>query len=244
MRRLACVLTSAVLLSGPALGAASDVLVVTGDRVNVRSGPGTDRPVIMQVAHDRRLVEIRRQGDWVHVEIAGAGGVDGWIHGSLVAPADAEAPRAPAGPRPSTEAMTGAPVPAEPSEDLSDVSPAAPGPLEMAAAPPSEPQALAPGTAAEVTPVDLQRFRDSVAYLNSRAQAIAGVDLFGAVEPRGGGVVQVGATDGWASIPPAAQRSYASALLERWAAATGRAERLSVQIVDDSGRVIMEESKP
>jgi Bacterial SH3 domain len=244
MRRMAWVLTSAVLLSGPALGAASDVLVVTGDRVNVRSGPGTDREVVRQVSRNQRLVEIGRQGDWVHVELGDAAGPEGWIHGSLVAPADAEARLAPAASPPPSEAMTGAPVPAEPTQDLSDVSPAAPGPLEMAAAPPSEPQALAPGAAAEVAPVDLQRFRDSVAYLNSRAQALAGVDLFGAVEPRGGGVIRVGATDGWASIPPAAQRSYASALLERWAAATGRAGQLSVQIVDDSGRVIMEESKP
>jgi uncharacterized protein YraI len=241
---MACVLTSTLLLSGPALGATSDVLTVTGDRVNVRSGPGTDRPVMMQVSHDRRLVEIGRQGDWVHVEIAGAGGVDGWIHGSLVAPPDGEAPLTPAVSELPAEATAGAPVPAQPTEELSDVSPAAPEPLEPAAAPASEPAALVPGAADEVTPIDLQRFRDSVAYLNSRSQAVAGVDLFGAVEPRGGGVVQVGATAGWASIPPAAQRSYANALLERWAAATGRADQLSVQIVDDGGRVIMEESKP
>jgi uncharacterized protein YgiM (DUF1202 family) len=241
---MACVLTSALLLSGAALGAARDVLIVTGDRVNVRSGPGTDRPVMMQVSHDRRLVEIGRQGDWVHVEIAGVGGVDGWIHGSLVARADGDAVVAPAVPRRPAEAMAGAPVPAAPSEDLSDMSAAAPEPLEPAAAPASEAAGPAPGAAAEVAPIDLQRFRDSVAYLNSRSQAVAGVDLFGDVEPRGGGVVQVGATDGWASIPPAAQRSYANALLDRWAAATGRADQLSVQIVDDSGQVIMEEAKP
>ena len=91
--------------------------------------------------------------------------------------------------------------------------------------------------------MDLQRFRDSVAYLNSRSQSLAGVDLFSAVEPLGGGAVQVGATDAWATIPPAAQRSYASALLERWAAATGRGDQVRVQIVDESGRVLMEESK-
>jgi hypothetical protein len=56
--------------------------------------------------------------------------------------------------------------------------------------------------------------------------------------------VQVGASAAWASIPPAGQRSYASALLDRWAAATGRSEDVKVQIVDDGGRVILEESRP
>ena len=63
-------------------------------------------------------------------------------------------------------------------------------------------EALAPGAAGEIKAVDLQRFRDSVAYLNSRSESLAGVDLFSAVEPLGGGTVQVGATDAWASIRP------------------------------------------
>jgi hypothetical protein len=45
-------------------------------------------------------------------------------------------------------------------------------------------------------------------------------------------------------MPPAGQRSYANTLLDRWAAATGSSEPVKVQIVDDSGQVIMEESKP
>ena len=146
------------------------------------------------------------------------------------------APGAAAGP------ATDAPAPAQPSEDLSDASIARPESLQTAAAPPRDTEALAAG-AGEIRAVDLQRFRDSVAYLNSRSQSLAGVDLFSAVEPLGGGAVQVGATDAWATIPPAAQRSYASALLERWAAATGRGDQVRVQIVDESGRVLMEESK-
>ena len=74
--------------------------------------------------------------------------------------------------------------------------------------------------------------------------SVGGSELFTAVEPLGGGAVQVGASDAWASMPPAGQRSYASALLERWAAATGRADQVKVQIVDDGGRVLMEESRP
>jgi SH3-like domain-containing protein len=253
MRRMAFAF-ACILLSGPALGATGDVLTVLGDRVNVRSGPGTDSGVVMQVVRNQRVVEIGRQGDWVHVEIGGAGGANGWIHDSLVAsphretrarsPApDSAAHQAATAPAATAGPAANAPAPAEVPEDLSDASVARPEPLATAAAPPGAAEALAPGAAGAIKAVDLQRFRDSVAYLNSRSESLAGVDLFGAVEPLGGGTVQVGATDAWASIPPAAQRSYASALLERWAAATGRADQVKVQIVDAAGQVLMEKSK-
>jgi hypothetical protein len=255
-----------LLLSGPALGAAGDVLTVLGDRVNVRSGPGTDRDVTMQVSRNQRLVEIERTGDWVHAEISGTGGADGWIHGSLVAPPSGEPPVAAAARQgradeaptsPSAEAgpaVAGESPQLQPFEDATDAAAAEPEAPAGAAAGPGAPretpgvgasgtEVIAPG-AADIEAVDLQRFRDSVAYLNSRSQVIAGVDLFTEVEPLGGGAVQVGATDAWANVPPAGQRSYASALLERWAAATGRADQLTVQIVDPGGQVVMEESKP
>jgi hypothetical protein len=142
------------------------------------------------------------------------------------------------------------PLPAEgptagaPSEDLGDAGAAAAESLESPAVPPRETAAHAPGAAPEIQGVDLQRFRDSVDYLNSRSQATEGVDLFGAVQPLGDGTVQVAATDAWASVPPAAQRSYANVLLERWTAATGRSGQVKVQIVDEGGQLVMEESKP
>jgi SH3-like domain-containing protein len=252
MRRVALALALS-LLSGPALGASGDVLTVLGDRVNVRSGPGTDSGVVRQVSRNQRVVEIGRQGDWVHVEITGAGGAVGWIHDSLLESPHRETLAPPAAPdssaaqavmAPAAPAGPPATAPAQPSEDLGDASVASPEHLETTAAPPPEITALAPDAATDINAVDLQRFRDSVAYLNSRSESLAGVDLFSAVEPLGGGAVQVGATDAWASIPPAAQRSYATALLERWAAATGRADQVRVQIVDESGQVLMEESKP
>jgi hypothetical protein len=266
MRRMAFAFACSLQLSGPALGAAGDVLTVIGDRVNVRSGPSTERDVTMQVSRNQRLVEIERAGDWVHAEISGTAGADGWIHGSLVAPPEGEPlvpplarqglpeqattpPSAAAGP-----AVTGESLPRPPLEDATDAAAAepeapagaaaAPGtPLETAGVEASGTEAIAPG-AADIEAVDLQRFRDSVAYLNSRSKVIAGVDLFTEVEPLGGGAVQVGATDAWANVPPAGQRSYASALLERWAAATGRADQLTVQIVDRGGQVLTEASKP
>ena len=259
MRRIAFALAGTLLLSGPALGAAGDVLTVIGDRVNVRSGPSTARDVKMQVSRNHALVEIEREGEWVHAEIASTGGAHGWIHGSLVAAPDGEAlvpPAAlpgqadePAMPSAEAEAAAESP-PIRPLEDATDAAePEAPagaaaGPGDTAAMPAPGTEAIEPGAAADIDEVDLQRFRDSVAYLNNRSQMVAGVDLFTGVEPLGGGAVQVGATDAWASVPPAGQRSYANALLERWAAATGRADQLTVQIVDPGGRVIMEESKP
>ena len=235
MRRMAFAVAGSLLLSGPALGAAGDVLTVMGDGVNVRSGPGTEHGIRLQVSRNQRLVEIERQGDWVHAEIAGAGGADGWIHGSLVAPPNGEslAPEAAA----ESAALAGEAAPAPPHEDLTDAATAREaGPLA--------PATIAPAAGADVDAMDLQRFRDSVAYLNSRSMSVGGFELFTEVEPLGGGAVQVGASDGWASIPPAGQRSYASTLLDRWAAATGRPDGIKVQIVDDSGQVIMEESKP
>jgi hypothetical protein len=251
MRHMAFAFACTLLLSGPALGAAGDVLTVLGDRVNVRAGPGTERDVRMQVSRNQRVVEIERQGDWVHAEISGTG-AGGWIHGSLVAPPNGEPVATPATRRelaeeaapPSATAepgvVQGERAPLDPLEDATDA--AEPEARAGAGAPAAE--TIAPGAAAEIESVDLQRFRDSVAYLNSRSQVVAGVDLFTEVEPLGGGAVQVGATDAWANVPPAGQRSYANALLERWAAATGRADQLSVQIVDQGGQVLMQESKP
>lgn len=255
MRRMAFAVACTLLLSGPALGAAGDVLTVIGDGVNVRSGPGTEHSIRLQVSRNQRLVEIERQGDWVHAEIAGRGGEEGWIHGSLVAPPEAE-PLALQPGEAEPAALADAPAPAQPLEDVTAAEPQRPAagaatsqaPLATgAAAREAEPlaaEAIAPGAGLDIDPVDLERFRDSVAYLNSRSMSVGGFELFTEVEPLGGGAVQVGASDAWASIPPAGQRSYANTLLDRWAAATGRSDRVKVQIVDDSGQVIMEESKP
>jgi hypothetical protein len=235
MRCKAFAVAGSLLLSGPALGAAGDVLTVIGDRVNVRAGPGTEHGVLRQVPREQRLVEIERRGDWVHAEIAGAGGVDGWIHTSLVAPSGA-----PVASQAAAEPATATAGQAAPGEQLGDLSDAA----AAADAGPLAPGPVEPGAGIEVDVVDLQRFRDSIAYLNSRSTLVGGSELFTGVEPLGGGAVRVGASETWATLPPAGQRSYASTLLDRWAAATGRSEQVKVQIVDDGGRVLMEESRP
>jgi uncharacterized protein YraI len=265
MRHMALPLACCLLLSGPAQGAAGDVLMVTGDNVNVRTGPGVDHAVSRQVDRDQRVIEIARDGDWVRAEIEGATGAEGWIHGSLLALAEPVQPQAaePPAPPPAEEAaVTPRAEGSAPAQGSADRQPEASGAAATAAAAPGEtatdpaappgvavtpaapPESIAPAAAPEIAAVDLQRFRDSVDYLNSRATAVAGADLFTAVEPLGGGTVQVGATAAWATMPPAGQRSYASTLLDRWAAATGRTGQVKVQIVDENGQVIMEESKP
>jgi uncharacterized protein YgiM (DUF1202 family) len=232
-----------LVLSVPALGATGDVLRVTGDDVNVRTGPGLDHDVVRQVDRDQRVTELERAGDWIRAEIAGTSGAEGWIHASLTTLETAAA--AQAATPPVAEEPDAARTPAEPQAEAgaTAAAPLTETAAERAPDVAAAPEAIAPAAAPEVEAVDLQRFRDSVEYLNSRALEVAGVDLFTEVEPLGGGAVQVGATDAWATIPPAGQRSYANTLLDRWAA-TGRPGPIKVQIVDASGQVLMEESKP
>ena len=261
--------------------ASGDTLVVTGDGVNVRYGPSTSARVKMRVYHDQQVIELQREGDWVHGEIVGSGGQDGWIHGSLLAAPGAEqlapppaAPRtADAGPTATPPATSRAaaqpsPKPALPAVQIPPPADLAPAPGDVVAvvsdgARPSatvaarsqpatattrapKPAAIEPAAppAAGDEHAELARFRQSVEYLNSRALAVAGVDLFGDVKEAGGGVVQVAATDAWSTLPPAGQQSYANTLLDRWAAARGAGGPASVQIVAPDGKVLLERTRP
>ena len=238
------VAVAALMLGGPfpgapALAAPGDTLVVTGDDVNVRVGPSSNARVKMRVYQDQQVMELQRQGDWVRAEIGGSGGQDGWIHGSLLAPPDGERVARP--PAASAEFPAAAAAPA-PSAEGSVI--AAPPPAEPAGT--GEPAAIEPAAApsGDGDPPDLERFRQSVDYLNSRALSVAGVGLFTTVETVGDGVVQVAATDAWSTIPPAGQQSYANTLLDRWAAARGHGGPISVQIVDPDGQVLLERTRP
>ena len=102
-----------VLLGGAALAAQGDALVVTGEVVNVRAGPGSNAPILRQVKRDDQAVELIRQGSWVQVRLPDGDAV-GWIHGSLLAtvvrrPAAEVAERAPGTQPPS-------PAPAAPGD--------------------------------------------------------------------------------------------------------------------------------
>jgi hypothetical protein len=268
---LAGLVASSGVPGGRALAAAGDTLVVTGDGVNVRFGPSAEARVKMRVYHDQEVLELQREGEWVRAEIAGSGGQDGWIHGSLLAapggaaraapgaaasrPEAVEPPTPPppanrpaAVPKASTAAAPPSPAAAAVTAPQVGQGPADGSRIAARAAPPPgpDPRTIEPAAApaAEAQDTELARFRQSVEYLNSRAVSVAGVDLFTTVEPAGAGVVQVAATEAWSTIPPAGQQSYANTLLDRWAAARGAGGPVSVQIVDPEGAVLLERSRP
>ncbi len=69
-----------LLLAGPLF--AADYVTVRSDAVNVRTGPGTDHQVAMELFAGYPLQVLERQGEWLRI-------VDfekdsGWIHTSLV----------------------------------------------------------------------------------------------------------------------------------------------------------------
>jgi hypothetical protein len=55
--------------------------------------------------------------------------------------------------------------------------------------------------------------------------------------------VHVGTTAAWDSLPPVGQQSYVESLLEYWVAARGGGPAV-VRVVDRSGRVLVERSRP
>ena len=208
-----------VVLSTAALGAQGDHLIVTGNGVNVRAEPELGARILLQVYRNDLALEVGREGDWVEVRLPDRD-IRGWIHGSLL----------------SVVNRAGHPEPA-----------AGPTALEPAPAAGRAPAADEPGRA-QLAAVDsgdpLIRFRDSVTYLNNRAVAAAGIDLFTDVKPAGDGVVQVTATDAWNSVPRSGQDSFMRTLFDRWSSAAGSAQPLKVQVVDRGGQVLNEKAEP
>jgi hypothetical protein len=229
---LAKVLGAAMmLLATAAVAASGDALVVTGEVVNVRAGPGMSATVLFHAYRDQQAVELGRTDDWIQVRLP-EHAADGWIHQSLLEvvgraePAAAQAPE---------------PVPDAPPEGLGDVGAPALPPLESGAAPSgSTMEAALPVSESEA----LARFRGIVRDLNARALAVAGVELFTAAEPAGDGAVQVLVTEAWDLVPQAGQTSYANALFDRWRAAAGGSRPLRLQVVDRNGAVVSEKSGP
>ena len=75
----------ALIITHVALAAPGDKLYIQKNVVNIRTGPGTEKPVLMKLNKGHELVEFSRKGDWVNVGITRTGGKDGWVHRSLVA---------------------------------------------------------------------------------------------------------------------------------------------------------------
>lgn len=259
MRLGACAGILMALLATGALAAPGDVLRVVGDVVNMRGGPAAEAPIRIQVYRGQEAILVGREGEWVEVELADSG-QRGWIFGQLLETVAAGAPAAAtagsngveADPAPAAVAVpAAAPVePAagsEPAESTAVTPPAAeaePADVEplMAALPPvGEPveEALP-----EIDPGPVNRFRDSVNYLNQRAMSAAGVDLFTAVRPVDATTVQVVATDIWRSVPASGQESYVNTLFDRWLAAAGGNAPLRLEIVDAAGQLLSARTGP
>jgi SH3-like domain-containing protein len=61
---------------------ASEYVSVAKDGANVRTGPGTDSPVYMELFEGYPLKVVNKQGEWL--EISDYEGDSGWIHTSLI----------------------------------------------------------------------------------------------------------------------------------------------------------------
>jgi hypothetical protein len=78
------ILSSIFLLAGaPAFAEIGDVYRVTGERVNLRSGPSDAATVRSTVEHGDEIIELRRDGSWLGVRVARTG-EEGWVFSDLV----------------------------------------------------------------------------------------------------------------------------------------------------------------
>jgi uncharacterized protein YraI len=79
-----CALGGALALSaGGAAAAPGDIYRVTGEKVNLRSGPSDQANIRSSVAQGDELIELRSQGPWVGVRVLRTG-EEGWVFGDLV----------------------------------------------------------------------------------------------------------------------------------------------------------------
>ncbi len=81
---LIAVVGTAVVFLTSVQGFGADYVSVKTDNVNVRSGPGTDYQVSMELFEGYPLKVTSTQGDWL--KIVDFENDSGWIHNSLVVP--------------------------------------------------------------------------------------------------------------------------------------------------------------
>jgi Bacterial SH3 domain len=72
-----------VIFAAAALAASGDILKVTAERANLRSGPSDRTDVSGQVQRGDELIELQRQGDWFGIRVVRTG-EEGWIYANLV----------------------------------------------------------------------------------------------------------------------------------------------------------------
>ncbi len=86
-----------ILSFAPASKAApGDVLFVQANAVNVRQFPSLEAVVLTRLSRGSKVVEVRRDGDWIRILSKQPNGAQGYIHGSLLrsaSPSDDRADR-------------------------------------------------------------------------------------------------------------------------------------------------------
>ncbi len=74
-----------LLTLGSASNAApGDVLYVQASAVNVRQFPSLEAEVLTRLNRGSKVVEVRREGDWIRVRNDQPNGAEGYVHGSLL----------------------------------------------------------------------------------------------------------------------------------------------------------------
>ena len=68
--------------------AALGYYIVIDEPINVRTGPGTQNPMIAQVKKNEQILFIKAEGDWANIFFLHPDGrkVEGWIHRDFIAP--------------------------------------------------------------------------------------------------------------------------------------------------------------
>ena len=69
--------TSTPPATPPSTGSNEEIILVTGNTVNIRQGPSINHPIVTKVTGGTELPVISRQGEWLNVRLANGG--QGWI---------------------------------------------------------------------------------------------------------------------------------------------------------------------
>lgn len=263
--RIALAGLCAGVLAGAVQAAPGDSLTV--DRgTEVRVAPRADAPVLKQVDADVIAIERDRRGRWIEIEIPDLL-VQGWLRA-----AGGDGGRTPAAPGSATPvALAGVPVPELKTPELQRaVVAAAPVPVARGQARATDPlhagseasKILAPepkpgrlarllqpppagfdtGPPGNAEDEAVERFRESVHYLEARRAA--GEPIFGDVLWLREGAIGVTTAEGFAALPTDEREAWLDALFDRWLAASRSLGTLAVEIRDPGGRVLMTRTGP
>ncbi|HEX2887910.1 SH3 domain-containing protein [Vineibacter terrae] len=76
-------MAASIAFVASALAATGDVHKVSGERVNVRTGPSNQATIRGQLLQGEELIELAQQGSWLGVRVARTG-EEGWVYSDLV----------------------------------------------------------------------------------------------------------------------------------------------------------------